>query len=104
MGEKNPPHYDLQLLKRLFRSEDTRRITVKAQEGAVGLGYMDVDAIQTVIEKIIPEDFHKTMPAEKCPGLWQDVYKVDDGENRIYIKMQLSYDGKKAVLIQFKIA
>jgi hypothetical protein len=41
------------------------------------------------------------MPARKVPGLWQDVYKTEDEEFHLYIKLQKSFDGR-GVLIQFK--
>jgi uncharacterized protein YggU (UPF0235/DUF167 family) len=34
--------------------------------------------------------------------LWQDVYKVTVDEKKLYIKLQISPDSKKAVIVQFK--
>jgi len=43
------------------------------------------------------------MTTYENPQIWQDVYKYDDeNDNSLYIKLQLSADRKKAVLIQMK--
>jgi hypothetical protein len=43
------------------------------------------------------------MTSQHDPSLWQDVYKItDERDNKIYIKLQLSPNKKKAVIIQFK--
>ena len=42
------------------------------------------------------------MPSEKMQELWQDVYRVNDVNNKIYVKLQLSVNGKKVVIVQFK--
>lgn len=77
-------------------------ITKKAQHGAAELGYMDDDAIIDVIEDIQEEDFFKSMPSEQIQSLWQDVYRVTHDGNELYIKLQLSVNNKKVVVIQFK--
>jgi len=101
--EKFKPHYELRKIKALFCSEDTREVTQTSRVGAASLGYMDVEDMLSIIELLTGKHFFKSMPAQSKPGLWQDVYKVtDESENRIYIKLQLSFDKKKAVLIQFK--
>jgi len=66
------------------------------------LGYMDEEAILDVIEDIQEDDFYKSMPSEKVPSLWQDVYRVTHDGNILYIKLQISANNKKAVIIQFK--
>ncbi|MEK6581352.1 MAG: type II toxin-antitoxin system MqsR family toxin [Nitrospirota bacterium] len=96
------PKYDLSKIKKLLCDSDSYRITVKAHSGAAELGYMDAESIVDVIENIQEDDFHKSMPSEKVPGLLQDVYRVNDGNNKIYIKLQLSVNGKKVVVVQFK--
>lgn len=66
------------------------------------MGYMDEEAILDVIEGIQEDDFFKSMPSEKVQNLWQDVYRVTHDGNLLYIKLQLSVNSKKAVIIQFK--
>ena len=48
-----------------------------------------------------PEHFYKSMEADKCPGLWQDVYHLSYKGTWLYIKLQKLPDGR-AVVVQFK--
>jgi motility quorum-sensing regulator/GCU-specific mRNA interferase toxin len=63
---------------------------------------MDDEEMISVVEKIFRKHFYKSMTAKHNPKLWQDVYKIIDQEKRLYIKLQLSADRKKAVIVQFK--
>ena len=101
--EKRKPHYVLSVLKELFRKgEKTRAITNTALKGAASEGYMTVDDIGEVIEKLCSEHFYKSMTEYHNHKVWQDVYRYQDGEKALYIKLQLSFDGKRAILIQMK--
>jgi motility quorum-sensing regulator/GCU-specific mRNA interferase toxin len=100
--EKRKPHYDLKKFKKLFSGPKSRVITRAAQKGAASIGYMDMDDIQTVLKKLGPEHFYKSMTTHLNHKLWQDVYKYRDDDNGLYIKLQLSLDGKEAVLVQMK--
>lgn len=100
--EKRKPHYVLSVLKELFRSEKTRHITRLAHKGAVAMGYMDDDDMLTVVGKLGSEHFYKSMTIYANHKVWQDVYRYQDGERALYIKLQLSVDGQKAILIQMK--
>jgi Txe/YoeB family toxin of Txe-Axe toxin-antitoxin module len=96
------PKYDLSKIKTLLCDSDAYHITLEAHHGAAELGYMDAESILDMIENIQEDDFHKSMPSERIQGLWQDVYRVNDGNNKIYIKLQLSVNGEKVVVVQFK--
>jgi motility quorum-sensing regulator / GCU-specific mRNA interferase toxin len=100
--EKRKPHYVLSVLKELFRNEKTRHITKLAHKGAVTMGYMDDDDMLTVISRLCSEHFYKSMTMYENHKVWQDVYRYQDGEKALYIKLQLSVDGQKAILIQMK--
>ena len=100
--EKRKPHYELHKLQELFRSVKTRVITQTAQKGAATMGYMDEDDIRNVISRLCSEHFYKSMTAYQDNKIWQDVYRYLDDDKALYIKLQLSVDGKKAVLIQMK--
>lgn len=100
--EKRKPHYDLKKLKKLFGNEATRVITATAQKGAAALGYMDEDDIVEVINKLCLRHFYKSMTAHHNSQIWQDVYKFNDEEKNLYIKLQLSVDKTQTVLIQMK--
>jgi len=93
--EKRKPHYALSDLKKLFCGEKARFITQQARKGAVNMGYMDDDAILAVVEKLCPEHFYKSMTSYENHKVWQDVYRYQDGEKSLYIKLQLSVDGKR---------
>ena len=67
------------------------------------MGYMDEGDILPVIHRLGPEHFYKSMTSYHNHKIWQDVYRYRDDDHRaLYIKLQLSVDGKKAVLIQMK--
>lgn len=100
--DKKKPHYALKTLKALFRKEETRMVTKMAQKGAASEGYMTIEDIEEVVERLRPEHFYKSMTQHQNHRVWQDVYRIYDGEKALYIKLQLSADGKKAVLIQMK--
>jgi motility quorum-sensing regulator/GCU-specific mRNA interferase toxin len=101
--EKRKPHYMLSAFKALFRREATRSITVTAHKGAASEGYMAVEDIENVIDQLCSEHFYKSMTTHYNHKLWQDVYRYrkDDG-TALYIKLQLSPDNEKAVLVQMK--
>jgi motility quorum-sensing regulator/GCU-specific mRNA interferase toxin len=100
--EKRKPHYDLNKFKNLFSDQETSAITKTAQKGAASMGYMDMDDIQTVLKQLGPDHFYKSMTTHQDHQLWQDVYRYRDDDDGFYIKLQLSFDGKKAVLVQMK--
>lgn len=101
--EKRTSHYSLEECKKLFKDSNTRIIRHIAFKNAVSLGYTNEDEILAVIEDLRNRHLHKAMTAKENHKMWQDVYKItDDHGNKIYIKLQLSEDNKKAVLIQFK--
>jgi hypothetical protein len=69
---------------------------------AARLGYPSDDDMVARVLLVKKPEFHKTMEAEACPGLWQDVYKtLEPSGIRLYIKLQKSEDGA-GVLISFK--
>jgi motility quorum-sensing regulator / GCU-specific mRNA interferase toxin len=99
MGGK--PTYDLQLLQQLVGQGPLSRIvTEAARAGAVQLLWEVSDIIAAVLE-LGSGDFYKSMESLKCPGLWQDVYHLEFRGVELYIKLQLSPDGR-ATVIQFK--
>ena len=101
--EKLKPHYEFNRIKSLLCAEESREITRTSREGAVALGYMDVEEMLAIIDTLTQKHFYKSMTTQQDTSLWQDVYKIsDESENKIYIKLQLSPDKKKTIVIQFK--
>lgn len=98
---KTLPTYDLDEIKELLKSEETRIITRRDRREAVSLGYADDDAMVDRVLMLQSNEFYKTMEAETMPGLWQDVYRSDDLTVTLYIKLQISFNGK-GVIISFK--
>lgn len=94
--------YDLYKIQELLRTPENRIITRKCFQNAVSLGYSSEEEIVARVLQLRPSDIYKTMEAESKPGLWQDVYHLNEGSTILYIKLQLSFDGK-GVVIQFKI-
>ena len=74
--------------------------TVQGPPNAALLGFDEGDIVETVLE-LRPPDFYKSMEAERRPGLWQDVYRASRRGFRLYVKLQLGFDGY-AVVIQFE--
>jgi motility quorum-sensing regulator / GCU-specific mRNA interferase toxin len=101
--EKLKPHFELKILKKLFCSVSTRIITQKARKNAVTMGYMSEDDMLAVISRLGAEHFYKSMTTYDNHKIWQDVYRYrDEDDNALYIKVQLTVDLEKAVLIQMK--
>ncbi|GBE06489.1 mRNA interferase MqsR [bacterium BMS3Abin10] len=100
--DSSKPTYDLANIKKLLCDSSSCHITKTAHIGAAELGYMDQEAIIDAIEEIQEEDFYKSMPSTKKKRLFQDVYHLSHDGNELYIKLQLSVNSKKVVIIQFK--
>lgn len=99
MGGK--PTYDLEHLQQLVAQGDVfRSVTEAAQQGAGLLGWGVPEVVAAVLE-LKAGDFYKTMEAERCPGLWQDVYRLAFRGIDVYVKLQLARNGR-AVVVQFK--
>ncbi|MEW6187383.1 MAG: type II toxin-antitoxin system MqsR family toxin [Thermodesulfobacteriota bacterium] len=101
--EKRKPHYDLKTIKRLFNAVSTRIIRQTAQKNAATIGYMNEVDLLSVVNRLCSDYFYKSMTSYGNHKIWQDVYRYrDENDIPLYIKVQLSPDGKNAVLIQLK--
>jgi hypothetical protein len=89
--------YDLERIKELV-VEGRRIITLSALRGARSIG-LEEDEIVDAVLALKAADFYKTMPAEKIPGLWQDVYRPNFRGVDLYVKLQIT---GQAVIISFK--
>lgn len=92
--------YDLLELQQLLRDGECI-ITSEARRRAVSVGYVSEEEMVGRVLRLRPDEIYKTMTATKCPGLWQDVYKTQDDEFFLYIKLQKAVDGR-GIIIQFK--
>ena len=97
------PTYDLETIKALVKG-GVYRITGQALAGMGELSFDPTDVEECVAE-LASSDFHKTMPSERVPGLFQDVYRPIHCGLELYVKLQLAPlrpRGEMAVVISFK--
>jgi motility quorum-sensing regulator/GCU-specific mRNA interferase toxin len=99
--EKRKPHYNLDTIKMLLLHDATRIITRSGRQGAAALGYFDDESIVGRVMRLEPRECYKSMTTHASSKVWQDVYRTQDGQVGIYIKLQKSMDGK-GVIISFK--
>ena len=91
------PTYLFDRVKQLL--PHNRVITERALKTAHELGFDGEDIDQILCQELKPEHFFKTMPAEKKPGLWQDVYKLQYLGVPLYLKLQLSASTTQVVVV-----
>src|SRR5688500_9271491 len=96
------PTYDLELVQQLVgQGPLSCLITSAARRGARECGFMATGVMVDAVLALSPANFYKTMEAERCPGLWQDVYHSAFHGVDLYIKLQISPEGI-GVVVQFK--
>lgn len=100
MASQDSPSYDLAAVQQLVRT-GAFFITAVALTGA-GEMKLDRTDIECCVLALTPADFRKTMPADKVPGLMQDVYKPRYQGKKIYVKLQVRLGGSPAVVVSFK--
>ena len=93
------PYYDLERIKMLVR-EGLYRVTLSARQDALAVG-VDADGVRNCVLTLDQTHFYKSMPAEKVPGLWQDVYRLCYQGVKVYLKLQIYFDSN-AIVISFK--
>lgn len=76
------------------------RITVSARKGASDL-YLDESDIVDCVLRLEEGHFYKSMKAASAKGLFQDVYRVQYQSRPLYVKLQISRQGR-AVVVSFK--
>lgn len=96
------PTYKLDDIKRLLEDPNSRIITEESHDTAILIGYHSEEEMVGAVLLLDDSDFYKTMPSNKKPGLFHDVYKTKDPSGRkLYIKLQISVTGC-GVIISFK--
>jgi hypothetical protein len=97
------PHYSLVDIQALMKSaEGSYRITRAARDGAAELKLDEHDVIACVCE-LSDGEFYKSMPADRSPGNWQDVYRTTYLGRPVYLKLQIvQVSARSAVVISFK--
>jgi motility quorum-sensing regulator / GCU-specific mRNA interferase toxin len=93
--------FDLEKVKGLITTGRCR-ITKKAFDCAVELGYATKREVENRVLGLSRTDIVKTMTTDADNKIWQDVYKSkEDDEVELYIKIQISKE-EEAVIISFK--
>jgi len=100
---KKTPSYDLEEIKELLQKEETRIVSQRDRHEAVKLGYADDEEMVKRVLRLTPAEFHKSMSSTIYSNLKQDVYYTRDQSRELYIKLQISFNGK-GVIISFKEA
>ncbi|HTR00075.1 MAG TPA: type II toxin-antitoxin system MqsR family toxin [Candidatus Acidoferrum sp.] len=95
--EKSTPHCRLAIVKDLVAAGKVRS-TYSALTGAAGLG-LDFDAMLTIVARLEPRDFHKSMTTYEDHTVWQDVYRPFTPAGRVYLKLTVIDD---VLLVSFK--
>ncbi len=95
-------HYELDEIKKLLE-RGARVINQSAFKTAVSLGYASEEEIVARVKKLKYSEIYKTMTSHFKHKIWHDVYKTADVDVKLYIKLQISEDGK-GVVISFKEA
>jgi motility quorum-sensing regulator / GCU-specific mRNA interferase toxin len=76
-------------------------ITQSGLQGALQIGFDGEDIAECICEELRGSHFYKTMPADKRPGMWQDVYRIFFRGKRVYLKVQMNARGY-TVIVSFK--
>lgn len=85
MSMNSGPSHDLEAIKAACSDARRLNITGSALRDAAALGYGSEEIVE-VIQGIGAVHSYKTMPSEKRPGYWQDVYRVPDRGMELYVK------------------
>ena len=99
MADYRHPTYDLRRFQQLVRCGQLTIVGSALSE--LILLDMDVDGVRDCLLRLQPNDFYKSMPSIRMPGMWQDVYRPVHKAAQLYVKLQIGVMGT-AVLIQFK--
>ena len=94
------PHYPLGDVK---KGVGAGRYWITRQAGAdAAKASLDESEIKECVLALTDQDFYKTMPSRKFPGMNQDVYRCRYAGLALYVKLQVGRGGE-AVVISFKL-
>ena len=97
--EKKVCHYTLVRIKRLIL-EKKYFITRSALKSAIeDFSFLEDDILKEVLA-LENGDFYKSMTSHSDHRLWQDVYKKQINDTRVYLKIQIS--NENTIVISFK--
>ena len=95
--EKRTPHCPLSVVRALLEAGEVR-ITRSAMVGAsqLGLGFSEV---VEVVRSLTPSDFYKSMTTHADHAVWQDVYRTNTRDGRVYLKLTVV---EEVLIVSFK--
>lgn len=95
--EKRKPTYQLTEVKRLA-TEGFFDFSIAAWETANALKFSEID-VRNVILRLESRDFYKSVSEYREHQVWQDVYKKQVGNSKIYIKFKIVKVEERFLLI-----
>lgn len=99
MNHSTPTYSLLDLKAKVDIGHFAITLTAARDAGAMG---MDEEDIRECIRALTEAEFYKTMPSDRVPGTFQDVYKTEWCRQPIYTKLTLGSPGNRAVVVSFK--
>lgn len=104
--EKQTPHFDLALIKRLVALHGAACFTLTAMQGVQQMSLTMSEAMAAIVSINQATCFYKSMSSTDFPGRWQDVYRVPTPKGDAYVKFQIWLPSARGtaprVVIQFK--
>jgi motility quorum-sensing regulator/GCU-specific mRNA interferase toxin len=98
--EKRRSHYPLTVVQQLAVDPARTRFTRVALDGAAELGF-DTMKLLTVVTKLRPEDFYKSMTTYADGSIWQDFYRPTVNGTPLYVKVTV-YAAENLLVVSFK--
>lgn len=95
--QKTTPHCKLAVVQALI-DEGKVRSTYSALAGGAALGF-DFEVIVSVVRRLTPQDFYKSMTTHVDHRVWQDVYRPTTPAGEVYLKLTVIDD---VLIVSFK--
>ena len=93
---KRVPTYNLNQARSLVAQGDYL-LTKKVTDSLRNHGYDSGETVEEVFDSLSEDGFHKTIPLDKRPDTYADVYFADYDGDRWYVKFFIEDDGGKIV-------
>jgi hypothetical protein len=74
--------------------------TLHASNGALALGFDDVDIVDCILNHLAETHFYKTMMSVKPPLVMQDVYRLTYEQELVYLKLRVT--DHETVIVSFQ--
>ncbi|MHB1169321.1 MAG: type II toxin-antitoxin system MqsR family toxin [Longimicrobiales bacterium] len=101
MTHGKQPTHELSRIQAIVRDDASKLYVTRTAAATAQEILCDSKDIIECILSLTADHFYKSMPSEKKPGRYQDVYKVRFHGYAVYLKLQLTVRDE-AVVISFK--